>query len=754
VISLACGCGESPAPVSPAAWYTRLELEHVAGVLEAPDLTKLAHIGDLGGKTDCKNWAMDGAHFDFLEPESGRVLRVGRSRAAYIAIPADLRFEGACEVTLRLVARVQPFELTSRLISDGEVISWASAEVSQGKNQQEVRLRFDDESIGCEIDHLVLGFSPGVEPIFLYAIEITDVSPGGRLPTAAFGGWELFELGTDARRATFLAPGRPLRARCVVDRVGLSLRFSQGSPKEFHDPLGGPPVRLEITDEGGGSSAFVSRPTPGELPSWVESRISLDPWLGQEVTLEFELDGSATGYRALSQPSLTSGAAAPATVLLVTSDTHRADHLGFLFADGELRTDAIDTLAERGVVFTDAVASINNTTPSHVALMTGISPRDTGATANAIPLSDVAPTLAEAFRDRGYATLAAVSASPVSYLFSGLGQGFDRYTGPGARSARDSVETLHQLGGWLPEFEDAPLFVWMHVYDAHGPYNPPPAYRNLYYPEDRDPYSVGQTEAEPRVPRWDRKLQDPDFASALYRSEITYLDEVLAGLLARPRFHDAVIAFTADHGETLERGMEEPFGHLSLTYNTLAVPLIVVAPGLAQGEVRVEPVEQLDVGRTLLNLAGLADVEFPGVDLFAAAEQPTRPRFGVQANGKGASVLHGRWLLVLNLTGAQRDWGPAEETRHAARLFDVEADPYCEHDALAEHPTEAGRLRSLLIEWLGAGEQNDWQGEPKGNRLEIQRQLEELGYTAAASVGSAGTWIDPECGCARCAEFD
>ena len=83
---------------------------------------------------------------------------------------------------------------------------------------------------------------------------------------------------------------------------------------------------------------------------------------------------------------------------------------------------------------------------------------------------------------------------------------------------------------------------------------------------------------------------------------------------------------------------------------------------------------------------------------------------------------------------------------HHVRIFDI--------DALAEHPTEARRLRSLLIEWLGAGEQNDWQGEPKGNRLEIQRQLEELGYTAAASVGSAGTWIDPECACERCAEFD
>ena len=213
-------------------------------------------------------------------------------------------------------------------------------------------------------------------------------------------------------------------------------------------------------------------------------------------------------------------------------------------------------------------------------------------------------------------------------------------------------------------------------------------------------------------------------------------------------------ACTADHGETLERGMEEPFGHLSLTFNTLAVPLIVVAPGLEAGEVRGAPVQQLDLGRTLLNLAGHAGVEFPGEDLFAVEVGIKRPRFGVQANGEGASVLHGRWLLVLNLSGELRDWGPVEETRHAVRLFDLERDPYCERDALAEHSREAGRLRAMLIDWLGEGAQNDWLSERGADRLEIERQLEELGYTASGGAGSAGTWIDPKCPCARCAAFD
>ena len=751
---LAAGCGGGETLQEPSGTYERLELEPIGAPLEAPAVTLLASLGDLGGLTSCEDWSLEGPNFEFLAPAEGRVMKVGRARAARVVIPGKHRFVGACEVTVRLISRVLPFELTSTILSNGSVIGEASAEVAPWKNQQELRLRFDvEDTAGGVIDQLVLDFPPGVEPAFLYAVELRDVIPGGRLPRAAFGGWELFEVGTDARRSTFLAPSRGLRARHVVRAKGETLRFSQASPAVFHEPTGGAPLRLTISSPSGESQTLISRLGPAEEPSWLDASVSLDPWLGEEVTLEFSLDPEATGYRALGQPSVSAPGAAPQTVVLITSDTHRADHIGFLFEEGELRTEALDSLAGRGVAFTDAVASINNTTPSHVTLMTGLSPRDTGSISNALPISEVAPTLAEAFRDLGYATLAAVSASPVSYRYSGLGQGFDRYSGPGARSSRDSLETFQQLERWLPGFEGAPLFLWLHIYDAHAPYDPPAAYKNLYYSEDLDPYAERVSGEEPRIPQWDRRLKDPDYAEALYRSEITYLDELLASFLARSRFHEAVIAFTSDHGETLTRGLEEPFGHLSLTYNTLAIPLILVAPGLDGGEVRGAPVQQLNVGRTLLNLAGHPGVDFPGEDLLSASEDGVRPRYGVQANGDGATILHGRWLLVLNLTGLQEDWGTPEETRHATRLFDIQADPFCERDVLAENMAEATQLRRSLIEWLNSGEQNNWLSESDGNRAAIQRQLEELGYTDSGGASNAGSWIDPACDCARCLEF-
>ena len=751
---LAAGCGGAETLQEPSGTYERLELEPIGAPLEAPAVTLLASLGDLGGLTSCEDWSLEGPNFEFLTPKEGRVMKVGRARSARIAIPGKHRFEGACEVTVRLISRVLPFELTSRLVSKGQVIAQVAVQVAPWKNQQEVRLRFAaNDTAGREIDHLVLDFAPGVEPAFLYAVELRDVIPGGRLPRAAFGGWELFEVGTDARRSTFLAPGRGLRARHVVRRKGETLRFSQVAPEVFHDPLGGAPLRLEISAANGELQTLISRLAPAEEPRWLDSSISLDPWLGEEITLEFRLDPAAGGYRALAQPAISAASASPKTVVLITSDTHRADHIGFLFDEGGLKTEALDNLAARGVAFTDAVASINNTTPSHVTLMTGLSPRDTGSISNALPISDVAPTLAEAFRDLGYATLAAVSASPVSYRYSGLGQGFDRYSGPGTRSSRDSVETFQQLESWLTDYGDAPLFLWLHIYDAHAPYDPPATYKHLYYSEELDPYAAQVTTEPLRPPQWDRRLKDLDYAEALYRSEITYLDELLASFLARARFQDAVIAFTSDHGETLSRGLEEPFGHLSLTYNTLAIPLILVAPGLDGSEVRDVPVQQLNVGRTLLNLAGHPGVDFPGEDLLSAVGEGARPRYGVQGNGDGATILHGRWLLVLNLTGLQQDWGAPEEPRHATRLFDIQAAPFCERDVLAENMAEATQLRRSLIEWLNSGEQNNWLSESDGNRAAIQRQLEELGYTDSGGASNAGSWIDPACDCARCLEF-
>jgi arylsulfatase A-like enzyme len=123
-------------------------------------------------------------------------------------------------------------------------------------------------------------------------------------------------------------------------------------------------------------------------------------------------------------------------VLLVTSDTHRGELLGTT-AGGLVRTPALDALAARGVVFLDAMSTSNATNPSHAALMTGLHPRDTRVVTNRDPLARRAVTLAERFAAAGYRTAATYSAFHLDDATSGLGQGFDRYEGPGAPTGLD-----------------------------------------------------------------------------------------------------------------------------------------------------------------------------------------------------------------------------------------------------------------------------------------------------------------------------
>ena len=103
-------------------------------------------------------------------------------------------------------------------------------------------------------------------------------------------------------------------------------------------------------------------------------------------------------------------------------------------------------------------------------MMTGMHPRDTGITDNETPLAERASTLAEAFQAAGYRTLAVTSAFHLAPSHSGLAQGFDRYSAPLGVTRRGRA-TLDALEPWI-EVRGEPLFVFVHVFDAHSPYRP------------------------------------------------------------------------------------------------------------------------------------------------------------------------------------------------------------------------------------------------------------------------------------------
>ncbi len=590
----------------------------------------------------------------------------------------------------------------------------------------------------------------------LHALDLIRVPPAARLPDPADGAAPLL-LGWEERLGVGLAAGRPL-ACDLAPRAGDQLAFSYGRPASVLAPDEPAAVRVVL---GEGAAAVQQRfPLPTE--GWAYARVPLDPLVGsaggagRAVRARFELEGRDGAVAALGEPWLVRPDAAAPLVLLVTSDTHRGDHLGAADRGVEVETPTLDALARRGVLFTDCFSSANYTIPSHSALFTGRTPRDTGVVDNYGRLADRAETLAERFRDAGWLTMASVSARLLHS--GGVAQGFERFAMPSRRGWHGGLaaETLER---WLDDARGRPTFVWLHLFDAHRPYRPPdPAFDGKYWPDDLDP-------ADPEAPPPDLPLEFVEanapglrrigYFEAQYRAEVDYLDSVLGRTLERAEqlFGSTVVAVTADHGESLgQHGIW--WSHEGLYPDTLHVPLILAWPGAPAGTRVDAPVRQVDLSATLLELAGLPADGFGGTDLLRAlaGDAPETPRFALSNDAFSASVTAGGWHLILNLRDHHPEGVLLPRTRHAVELYDLTVDPGCERDLSAQHPDRARELRAGLVAWLDAAPASDLADAGPVDQ-ETRDQIAALGYAESTGPDPDGRRVDPDCECDECARW-
>jgi len=206
------------------------------------------------------------------------------------------------------------------------------------------------------------------------------------------------------------------------------------------------------------------------------------------------------------------------------------------------------------------------------------------------------------------------------------------------------------------------------------------------------------------------------------------------------------VAFVADHGEAFgEQGLW--FRHEGVIPAVLRVPLVLAGPGVPAGARRDEPVQHLDLGRTLLDLAGLEATPFPGRDLLAEPPPQPGPRFSLEAYGRSASVEHEGWLAVLHLAPRDLPWHVEPRERHQLELFHLPDDPRTARDLVDEHPERAAALRARLIAWLGRAGPG-WAVAGATDRADAAA-LQALGYVAPADDDAAGRWEPDDCAWCR-----
>lgn len=299
----------------------------------------------------------------------------------------------------------------------------------------------------------------------------------------------------------------------------------------------------------------------------------------------------------------------PPSVLLITLDTTRADRLG-PYGHPLAETPTYDAFAAAGTVYERAYSVCPLTIPAHSSLMTGRFPPSHGVRDNGdFVLGPEAITLAERFQAAGYATAAFTAAFPTQARW-GFDQGFDTYHDPLERlptqldwrdeRPADAVvdDALATLAG-----HEGPVFAWVHLFDAHWPYEPPEPFASRH-------------------------------AGRPYDGELAAVDHQVGRLLAAwDQAHpDSIVVITADHGEGLGDGGEKTHGFL-LHDGTLHIPLMLRGPGVAAGARVDTTVSQVDVAPTLLQLAGLAPhPELQGVPL---GEAPVdRPLYSEALTGQ------------------------------------------------------------------------------------------------------------------------
>jgi len=431
----------------------------------------------------------------------------------------------------------------------------------------------------------------------------------------------------------------------------------------------------------------------------------------------------------------------PYNVLIVTIDTLCGDSIG-LDGNSTVKTPNLDRLGTRGIWFTNAIVQQPNTNASHTTIFTGVFPFVHGVRQHMIDrLSPSVQTLAEILDRQGYQTAGLYSWVSLEPGFSGL-RGFQTYEDlsinlvPALRDRRfdDLVVTYRLLSKYLylpallesrllqssqDSVEDAadgkanvttdaamrwleananngkPFFLWVHYYDPHYPYTPPPPFDTMY-----DPNYTGTVDGSMTTINYiyrhgtgDLTEADLNHLHALYDGEISFADQQLGRLLDeidRLGLSDnTILVATGDHGESL--GAEGRWFHgPRLNFTDIHVPLIIRFPHALPANLSIAtPVESIDIMPTILDL-----MRVPAPSIVQG--RSLMPLINGTANQMhpGAITMLDSYNQFSFLT---TDWHLIwSQQSHTPSLYDYHADPLEINDLASEHPDVVERLYEQL----------------------------------------------------------
>jgi arylsulfatase A-like enzyme len=396
----------------------------------------------------------------------------------------------------------------------------------------------------------------------------------------------------------------------------------------------------------------------------------------------------------------------PPSIVWIVVDTLRADHLEW-YGYERATSPGLRPLVDQGILFENAYSPLPQTTPAIASMLTGLYPARHGVRGLYLLLHGRNLTAAELLAEAGYETAAFVSSFVMIRDFSNLAQGFASYDDLVTERElyrenyeRRAADTLALAREWLlARTSDRPFFLFIHLIDPHGPYAPPDGFARRF--RSREAVEVtGSIPEYQQIPG----MHDLNRYRDLYDGEIAYADQALGGLLdeleQRDLFDEALILFTADHGESMgEHGLYFRHGD-DVFQENVHVPLVIKPPrgfGLRPRRV-VDAVSHVDLLPTVLAAVGLTVPEgLDGRDLGPLLRGEVRRPAPVFMSTGGPDPS-----LMAVIEGTRKTVFRRDAHGEGPASFDLTADPQERAPAAIEDHSAARRLRLQQGRWARA----------------------------------------------------
>jgi arylsulfatase A-like enzyme len=437
-------------------------------------------------------------------------------------------------------------------------------------------------------------------------------------------------------------------------------------------------------------------------------------------------------------------------ILLIVMDTTRRDFLS-CYGHEPVTSPNIDSLAARGAIFENAIASAPWTVPTHGSMFTGLFPSSHGAHWEHMYLDGPINTAGELVRRNGYQTVGFSNNAVVGYA-TNFTQGFDDFYEMWKGSSK--IPTLYSqikdflifkadrgdagagltnemIKGWLERRYDRerPFFMFVNYFEPHLVYNPPVHYRKRYT-NDSDTvarmrrmniHTLYRLLSDSSADGFRLSEDEIKTLRELYSAEIAYLDskigEFIEYLDIKGYLEDTFLIITADHGDNL--GEHNLIDHQLNLYDTLLrVPLIILHPTLVSSGVRIEgTVQSTDIFPTILEVAGIPvdEVGYPvqGKSLFlylsgedsrniayseymSPKDQFKRIQKWVVAKGKDSDFLSfDRRLKSVRTDTLKYIWSSDGNDE----LYKISSDPWEEEDIVGTRPGSVNFFSNNLEMW-------------------------------------------------------